>query len=108
MYRYYKISQKWAEILGVTETAVRHPDGMYLVIPTVGIRIANILAQQEGGYNLLPAEAFDFIGAIGLNVAEAQASARGELRHDQPTAAENADNAEDAENAENPQLTTDN
>lgn len=115
MYRYYKISQEWAEKLGETQTAFRHPDGMYLVTPNLGVRIANVLAQENGGTHLLPEEAFAAIGAIGLTVAEAQASARGELRHDTMGAedadnagitenadkAENADNVEDAENAEN-------
>lgn len=113
MHRYYKISQQWAEKLGETQTARRHPDGMYLVTPTLGVRIANVLAQETGGTHLLPEEAFAAIGAIGLTVAEAQASARGELRHDSPATedadnaenadndAENADNVEDAENAEN-------
>lgn len=95
MFRYYKISQKWAELLGETTTAPRHPDGMYLVTPSIGTRIANLLAQENGGCNLLPAEAFDAIGAIGLSVAEAQASARGDLRHD----------VSDVENADNPEIT---
>lgn len=81
MYRYYKISQKWAEKLGETLTAVKHPDGMYLVTPNLGLRISEVLA-KETGTRLLPAEAFEAIGAIGLSVAEAQASAKGELRHD--------------------------
>lgn len=112
MYRYYKISQEWAEKLGETQTAFRHPDGMYLVTPNLGVRIANVLAQENGGTHLLPEEAFTTIGAIGLTVAEAQASARGELRHDTPATedadntgiAENADNVEDAENAENTEI----
>lgn len=81
MYRYYKISPKWAEKLGETQTAVKHPDGMYLVTPNLGLRISEVLA-KETGTRLLPAEAFEAIGAIGLTVAEAQASAKGELRHD--------------------------
>ncbi|MDE5814303.1 MAG: hypothetical protein K2H72_08460 [Muribaculaceae bacterium] len=95
MYRYYKISQEWAERLGETQTAVKHPDGMYLVTPNLGPRIAEELAKDNGGYRPLPAEAFAAIGAIGLTVAEAQASAKGELRHDNVNSADNSDNAED-------------
>lgn len=110
MYRYYKISPEWAERLGETETAPRHPDGMFLVTPNVGIRIANELAQENGGNHLLPAEAFEAIGAIGLTVAEAQASAKGELRHDQHAEGEESrtKDQEPTENTENGQLTTDN
>lgn len=82
MHRYYKISRQWAEKLGETQTAVQHPDGMYLVTPNLGLRIAEALAQESGGARLLPGEAFEAIGAIGLTVAEAMASAKGELRHD--------------------------
>lgn len=82
MHRYYKISRQWAEKLGETQTAVQHPDGMYLVTPTLGLRISELLAKESGTARLLPAEAFDAIGAIGLTVSEAMASAKGELRHD--------------------------
>ena len=108
MPRYYKISRRWAEKLGETQTAVMHPDGMYLVTPNLGLRISDILAKETGSH-LLPAEAFDAIGAIGLTVAEAQASAKGELRHDReldpsdsssdPTCSENDDNNHNAENS---------
>ena len=100
MYRYYKISQKWAEKLGETQTAVRHPDGMYLVTPNIGLRISNALAQENGGTRLLPEDAFAAIGAIGLTIAEAQASAKGELRHDIP--AEDDSDDSDGMDAENP------
>lgn len=100
MYRYYKITQEWAEKLGETQTACRHPDGMYLVTPNLGQRIAAILAQENGGTHLLPEEAFATIGAIGLTVAEAKASERGELRHDVPQA-DNSENDDNGENSEN-------
>lgn len=103
MHRYYKITQEWAELLEETETAPRHPDGMYLVTPNIGSRIAGILAKENGGNHLLPAEALEAIGAVGLTVAEAQASAKGELRHDQPAADENTENP-----TENGKLKTEN
>lgn len=81
MYRYYKISPKWAEILGETETAVRHPDGMYLVTPSIRLRVIEAV-ERELGVRMLAEDAFEAIGAIGLTVAEAMASAKGELRHD--------------------------
>ena len=108
MYRYYKISRKWAEKLGETQTAVQHPDGMFLVTPNLGLRISEVLAKETGSH-LLPAEAFDAIGAIGLTVAEAQASAKGELRHDHepgpsystmvPDHSENDENDDNHENS---------
>ncbi len=97
MYRYYKISHEWAVRLGEAENAPKHPDGMHLVTPNIGVRIANILAQENGGHHLLPAEALEAIGAIGLSVAEARASAKGELRHDN-IPAENSDNPTDQPN----------
>ena len=107
MYRYYKISRKWAEKLGETQTAVQHPDGMFLVTPNLGLRISEALA-KETGTRLLPAEAFEAIGAIGLTVAEAQASFKGELRHDREldpsdsdTATRKPENDDNDENAEN-------
>ncbi len=107
MHRYYKISRQWAEKLGVLKTAVPHPDGMYLVTPNLGLRISETLA-KETGTRLLPAEAFDAIGAIGLTVAEALASAKGELRHDRsaddptmmPNPFDNPDNPDNSENSE--------
>ncbi len=97
MHRYYKISQHWVERLGEKKNAPRHPDGMYLVLPNLGSRIASILAQENGGHRLLPEEAFAAIGAIGLTVAEVQASSKGELRHDNPS----SDNADDNGNTDN-------
>lgn len=104
MHKYYKISREWAEKLGEAENAPRHPDGMHLVLPNIGVRVADILAQQNGGHRLLPAEALEAIGAIGLTLTEVMASAKGELRHDN-IPAENADNSE---NSDNSQLITDN
>lgn len=114
MHRYYKISRKWAEILGVTQSAVQHPDNMYLVTPNLGLRLSEAIAQMPGGPHLLPAEAFDYIGAIGLTVAEAHASERGELRHDgmadkqeqgpeQEPETSQADEVQEAEETENPE-----
>ncbi len=102
MHRYYKISHEWAVKLGEADSAPRHPDGMHLVTPNIGARVADILALGNGGHHLLPAEALEAIGAIGLTVAEALASDKGELRHDQP-AADDTD-----ETAENPTEQPDN
>ena len=108
MHRYYKISHEWAEKLGESETAPRHPDGMHLVMPGIAVRIIEIL-QREEGLNLLREEAFAHIGAIGLTVAEAAASKRGELRHDAAPlppeggeSDESSDKPENDENAETP------
>lgn len=95
MYRYYKISQQWAERLGETDRAVRHPDGMYLVLPNLGPRIAAALREDNPDSCLLPEEAFDAIGAIGLTVEDAHRSAAGELRHDEESSQPPEGTAED-------------
>ncbi len=107
MHRYYKISHEWAVLLDEADSAPRHPDGMHLVTPNIGARVAEILAQQNGGHHLLPSEALEAIGAIGLTVAEALASDKGELRHDN-IPADNDENADNDDNADNSQLITDN
>ncbi|WP_289744294.1 hypothetical protein [Muribaculum intestinale] len=68
----------------MTESAPRHPDGMFLVLPTVGLQVSERLAAANGGSRLSPEEAFSAIGAIGLDTAQALASQRGELRHAAP------------------------
>ncbi len=84
MHKYYKITPEWAERLNMTESAPRHPDGMYLVLPAVGLQVSERLAAANGGARLSPEEAFNAIGAIGLDTAQALASQRGELRHAAP------------------------
>lgn len=97
MYRYYKISHAWAEKLGESETTLRHPDGMHLVTPGIANKLIALLRAENPGSNPLAEEAFAAIGAIGLSVAEAQASEKGELRHD----GQHSDIADMADNAEN-------
>lgn len=75
---YYKISHEWAVKAGLAEAAPQHPDGMHLVLPSDGHRIAVILERETGNPRLLPLEALAAIGAIPLTSAEAHASARGE------------------------------
>lgn len=108
MHRYYKISPQWAEKLGEINTAVKHPDGMYLVTPGIRLRVIEAV-ERETGHRLLAEEAFEAIGAIGLTVAEAMASAKGELRHDRELdPSESTGNAADSdvsENNENPDNT---
>lgn len=99
MQKYYKISGQWAEKLGEKDSAVRHPDGLYLVLPSLGSKIASVLQAESGGGLLSPEDAFSAIGAVGLDMQQALASSRGELRHDIP-AADPADNP-----SENPDST---
>lgn len=82
MYRYYKITPKWAKRIGMLGKARMHPDGWYLVTPQAGDLIIGALAEE--GLNLVRDEAFAYIGAIGLNVAEAIASQYGQLTHEIP------------------------
>lgn len=102
MQKYYKISEHWAEKLGEKESAVRHPDGLYLVLPSLGLKIAEVLQAESGGERMMPEDAFNAIGAIGLDMRQALASSRGELRHDTPSddntqAPEDATTEEDSE-----------
>ncbi len=101
MHRYYKISPKWAKRLGVAKEAPKHPDGLYLVTPQLGDRIIEEL-RRETGVTLLRAEAFEAIGAIGMNVQEALASKRGDLKHEIPDEGEDTAGANVSEGNEMP------
>lgn len=78
MNRYFKISPEWAQKINVTDTAPRHPDGWYMILPTHAQRIMRHLDPKPDGTPWNVEEAVLAVGGCSYTEAEALASQRGE------------------------------
>lgn len=97
---YYKISPEVASRLDVKTTAVRHPDGWYLILQPVAARLARMLLQDEG-LHLSAEEAVRHVGGVVYTHAEALCSQRGEPEYMMNTPKQDAQQLSESQEATN-------
>ena len=73
---YYKIPPEWAKKINVTQRAVVHPDGWYMILPPMALKLARSLAPRSDGRERTPEEAVLEIGGVVYNHDELMASQR--------------------------------
>ncbi len=76
--KYYKISPEWAAKLNVTHKAYRHPDGWYMVLPTVANRLARMLSRSSEGAEMTADESITHIGGRVYNQDQVLKSQNGD------------------------------
>lgn len=75
---YYKIPPEWAAKINVTERAVMHPDGWFMILPPMAAKLARALPPDSGGRTLTAEEAVRAVGGVVYGHEELMASQRGE------------------------------
>lgn len=75
---YYKISPEWAQKLNVKDTAVEHPDGWFLILPTYAMPLLEMLDPDEYGELNSIEEAVVAVGGCVYTKQQALLSQKGD------------------------------
>lgn len=109
MNTYYKIPPEWAEKIGVTDVAIQHPDGWYMILPGMAARLVELAPQPEDAHLMTIEEAVQAVGGVCYTQEQALASQRGEEAYMMPRpSTENGQQETDNLTTDNRQLKTDN